>query len=162
MQLDHVFLFVRDLKAAEEIGRSLGLTETYRRDHVGQGTANICYCFENAFLELLVLTDRSQAESPAIARTGLARRASWRETGACPVGIAWRRDRQEAPPSFSTWQFRPPYLPDGMHIPVADESDDPTVPLLFQSPGLRRLSHGRASGVALCSKRPVSAASRRF
>ncbi len=135
MQLDHVFLFVRDLEAAEALGRSLGLAETYRRNHIGQGTANICYCFENAFLELLFLTDRSEAESPAIARTGLAQRASWREFGTCPIGIAWRLDRQDAPPSFATWQFRPPYLPDTIHIPVAVESDDPAVPLLFQSPG---------------------------
>ncbi len=135
MQLDHVFFFVRDLEAAEALGRSLGLAETYRRNHVGQGTANICYCFENAFLELLFLTDRSEAESPAIARAGLAQRASWRELGTCPIGIAWRLDRQDAPPSFATWQFRPPYLLDTMHIPVAVESDDPAVPLLFQSPG---------------------------
>ncbi len=135
MQLDHIFHFVQDLEAAETLGRSLGLAETYRRNHVGQGTANICYCFENAFLELLYLKDMSEAESPAIARTGLAQRASWRELGTCPVGIAWRLVQQEAPPFFATWQFRPPYLPDTMHIPVAVESDDPAVPLLFQSPG---------------------------
>ncbi len=135
MQLDHIFLFVDDMEAAEALGRSLGLAETYRRHHPGQGTANICYCFENAFLELLVLTNPSEAGSPAIARTGLRQRASWRELGTCPVGIAWRLDRQEAPPSFATWPFRPPYLPESMHIPVAVESDDPATPLLFQSPG---------------------------
>jgi hypothetical protein len=135
MQLDHIFLFVPDMEAAEGLGRSLGLTETYRRTHPGQGTANICYCFENAFLELLVLTDPSEAGSPAIARTGLLQRSSWRDLGTCPVGMAWRLDRQEAPPSFATWPFRPPYLPESMHIPVAVESDDPAVPLLFQSPG---------------------------
>lgn len=135
MQLDHIFLFVDDLKAAEALGDSLGLTETYRRNHVGQGTANICYCFENAFLELLFLTEPSDARSPAIARTGLLQRADWRELGTCPVGIAWRLDRLEVPPTFSTWAFRPPYLPETTHIPVAVESDDLAAPLLFQSPG---------------------------
>jgi len=135
MQLDHIFLFVDDLKAAEALGQSLGLSETYRRNHVGQGTANICYCFENAFLELLFLTDPSEASSPVIARTGLLQRHAWRELATCPVGIAWRLDRQEPPPTFPTWQFRPPYLPETLHIPVAVESDDLSAPLLFQSPG---------------------------
>jgi hypothetical protein len=135
MQLDHIFLFVNDLKAAEALGRSLGLAETYRRNHVGQGTANICYCFENAFLELLFLTEPSEAGSPAIARTGLLQRAAWRKLRTCPVGIAWRLGRQEPAPSFSVWPFRPPYLPETMYIPVAVESDDLAAPLLFQSPG---------------------------
>ncbi len=100
-----------------------------------QGTANVCYCFENAFLELLFLTDPSEASSSAIARTGLLQRAAWRELGTCPLGIAWRLDRHEVKPSFPTWPFRPPYLPEAMHIPVAVESDNLATPLLFQSPG---------------------------
>jgi hypothetical protein len=135
MRLDHIFLFVDDLEAAEALGRSIGLTETYRRNHAGQGTANICYCFENAFLELLFLTEASDASSPAIARTGLLQRAGWRQLGTCPIGIAWRLDQQETSPSFATWPFRPPYLRETMHIPVAVESDDLAAPLLFQSPG---------------------------
>ncbi len=91
MQLDHIFHFVQDLEAAETLGRSLGLAETYRRNHVGQGTANICYCFENAFLELLLLTDRSEAEI-----------SGDREGRPCAAGIlerAWNlsdRDRMAA------------------------------------------------------------------
>lgn len=135
MELDHVFLFIDDLRVAEALGQSLGLVETYRRVHAGQGTANICYCFENAFLELLVLTDADEASSAAIARTGLLQRADWRELRTCPLGIAWRLDHQEAPPAFPTWPFRPPYLPATRAIPVAVESDNLAAPLLFQSPG---------------------------
>lgn len=136
MLLDHVFIFIDDIRAAEALGRSLGLRETYRRDHPGQGTSNICYCFEDAFLELLVLVDPAEAASPAVARTGLLERANWRSSGTCPIGIAWRLEPgEEAPPALPLWPFRPPYLPPALHIPVAEESDDPTGPMLFQSPG---------------------------
>lgn len=53
MQLDHLFVLIE--RDAPEFGyfRSLGLVETYRRRHLGQGTENACYCFDNLFVELL-------------------------------------------------------------------------------------------------------------
>jgi hypothetical protein len=134
MFLDHVFVFHDSLTDAEQAGRALGLTETYRRRHPGQGTSNICYCFDNAFLEFLVLEDAAAARAPDIARTGLRERSRWRELGTCPIGIAWRGAPAQAAPAFPTWPYRPPYLPAGRHIPVAVESDAPTVPMLFESP----------------------------
>jgi hypothetical protein len=135
VQLDHIFVGVDDLATAERLGQALGLRETYRRTHAGQGTSNICYCFDNAFLELLVLEDADDAASPAIVRTGLAQRLRWKQSGACPIGIAWRLGIDEPSPDIGCWEFAPPYLPTGTHIPVATESDDLAGPMLFQSPG---------------------------
>lgn len=135
MELDHIFVFSTNLDTAATVATSLGLTETYRRTHPGQGTSNICYAFDNAFLEFLVLQNASEADSPAIKRMALSQRAAWAHLGTCPLGIAWRPGLDDAAPTFPTWPFRPPYLPHGVHIPVATESDDPHVPLLFQSPG---------------------------
>lgn len=131
MELDHVFMMIA--QDGPEIARleALGLVETYRRRHVGQGTANACYAVENFYLELLWVDDPEAARSPAIRRTGLFERSLWRRNGACPFGIAWRGD---APPDIETWPFRPPYLPDGVSIPVAVASDDPRQPMLFRSP----------------------------
>ncbi|MEO1747861.1 MAG: VOC family protein [Pseudomonadota bacterium] len=129
IELDHIFWMVPkdDVDRVAAAMSALGLKESYRRQHPGQGTSNICYCFENAFLEILWLEDEADARSPAIARTKLADRALGQ---ANPFGIAWRGDA-----NVSMWDFKPPYLPKGVVIPMAVASDDHDLPLLFSFPG---------------------------
>ncbi|MBK8213640.1 MAG: VOC family protein [Myxococcales bacterium] len=50
MELDHLFVFVDGPSEAEEALTLLGLDETYRRVHPGQGTANVCCAFDDAYL----------------------------------------------------------------------------------------------------------------
>ncbi len=135
LALCHVFVFVEPEAPEARQLDDLGLCESCRRDHPGQGTANVCYCFDNAYLELLWVTDQAAVSSPIISRTGLAERADWRNNGANAFGIALRGDN---PAPYPTWDYTPPYLPDGVSIPVALSSDDPTQPLLFMSPGNAR------------------------
>jgi hypothetical protein len=158
MTLDHVFVFADDPERTIAQLRAEGLTETYRRVHTGQGTANACFCFENAYLEILWVTDAAACGSPPIARTRLLERSRASTHGTCPIGIAWREDasalenvgahagasakvdaqagaRAAARAEVPVWQYAPPYLPPGVTIPVAVESDDPNGPMLFQSPG---------------------------
>ena len=131
--IDHVFMFIEPNGPEIDYLRSLGLIETYRRVHHGQGTENICYCFDNMYLELLWVNDRTAVRSEAIARTGLHDRSMWRTNGACPFGIAWRSSLIGEVPH--TWSFAPPYLPAGMSIAVATDGDDPRQPMMFKPPG---------------------------
>ncbi len=134
--LDHIFVFVPpDAPNERQHLANLGLTETYQRAHPGQGTANVCYAFENAFLELLWLTDPQEAASAPIARTALAQRGQWRRNNASPFGIAWRLPPGHHTQPVPTWHYRPPYLPGDMSIHMAIGSQDPQHPLLFASPG---------------------------
>lgn len=135
LALCHVFVFVEPEAPEAKQLDDLGLRENCRRDHPGQGTANVCYCFDNAYLELLWVTDQAAVSSPIISRTGLAERADWQNNGANPFGIALRGIN---PAPYPTWDYTPPYLPDGVSIPVALSSDDPSQPLLFMSPGNAR------------------------
>jgi hypothetical protein len=140
MTLDHVFVLVDDPERTIARLRAEGLTETYRRVHVGQGTANACFCFDDAFLEILWVTDAAECASPPIARTRLLERSRSTTLGTCPIGIAWRDEAGAASPvgaqiDVPVWQYAPPYLPPGVAIPVAVESDDPNGPMLFRSPG---------------------------
>jgi len=148
VSLDHIFVFVEP-GASEAAGlERAGLRENIRRTHPGQGTANVCYWFDNAFLELLWVADEAEVTSPSIAPTRLAERAAWRSTGATPFGIALRTEPAQAPLPFATWDYRPPYLPPGLAIPVAQLSRDPRQPMLFRSPGATRpdqLTGDRAS-----------------
>ena len=135
MEIDHVFVLIDPLGPEIDYLSSMGITETYRRQHAGQGTRNICYCFENLFLELLWIDDADSVRSKDIARTGLYGRAQWKTAGTNPFGIAWRDKPNESAFAPHTWAFKPPYLPAGMHIDVAVDSDDYRQPMMFKSPG---------------------------
>jgi hypothetical protein len=137
MEIDHVFLFIEPGGPQISEVKALGLVETYRRTHQGQGTANVCFAFDNAFLELLWVCREAEARSPLIERTRLWERSQWRSLGTCPLGIAVRGDLARA--GIPVWRFRPPYLegllPPDLSIQVATDSDDPTQPMLFAFPG---------------------------
>lgn len=133
MELDHLFMFVRSDGPEIELLAQTGFVETYRRVHPGQGTANVCYCFDNLYLELLWVQDLDEVRSAPIGRTKLYERSRWRDDGTCPFGIAWRGD--DPPFIEPTWPFRPPYLPTGVSIAVASDNDDPNQPMMFRSPG---------------------------
>jgi hypothetical protein len=147
LSLCHIFVLVEPEAPQSSILETAGLRESYRRQHSGQGTANVCYCFDNAYLELLWVTNAEELNAPAIVRTRLAERARWRETGASPFGIGLRSALPDRPLPFPTWTFAPPYLPPGLTIPVSTASEDPRHPFVFGSPGSGRpdtWSDGRA------------------
>ncbi len=136
VELDHVFVMVRPGAPEAAALTGAGLCESFRRDHPGQGTTNLCFCFDNAYLELLWLCDPAAARTPPAARLRLPERAD-RQAGASPFGIALRTAQGAAMP-FPTWDYAAPFLPAGVTIPIALASDDPAQPLLFRSPGSRR------------------------
>jgi hypothetical protein len=132
MEIDHIFMFVeRDGPELAQL-KGLGLVETYRREHPGQGTANVCFCFDNMFVELLWMDDPVASLTDPFVRTGLEPRSRWHTAATCPFGIAWRGDAIGA---IKTWDFAPPYLPNGVTINVATDSDDPRQPMMFTFPG---------------------------
>jgi len=132
LELDHIFFFVRPGgREAGALARA-GLREAYRRRHPGQGTANVCYAFDNAFLELLWVEDWDEITSPAVARTKLAERAEWQSYRASPFGIAVRGGGLNGALPFATWEYAAPF---GAKLPVAQASEDPQQPFLFSPPG---------------------------
>jgi hypothetical protein len=136
VELDHVFVVTAVWAPAAERLIALGFTEGAPNMHPGQGTANRRFFFANAMLELIWLHDEREARSDLVAPTRLWERARSRETGASPFGICLRAAAGEALP-FPTWSYRPPYLPAGTAIPIA-EGTPPTEPMLFANPRGRR------------------------
>ncbi|SON57964.1 hypothetical protein HDIA_4423 [Hartmannibacter diazotrophicus] len=135
LELDHVFVFVepdhgRPGGRVYDVLTEGGLVETGRRRHEGQGTANVGFVFDNAFLELIWVVDVQEARAPELDRAGVNRRADWRFHGGSPYGIAVRTEG-ELP--FETWPYRFSGMPDDLHMPVAVASDDLAQPFIFQS-----------------------------
>src|SRR5690606_5097775 len=110
---DHVFLGTAAPEADEATLEKFGFRFTQRRIHVGQGTANACAAFENAFLELLYVHDVNHLRSDVVSPLGLGERIHWQETGACPFGICFRVTAENFATGswpFATWGYRAKYL----------------------------------------------------
>jgi hypothetical protein len=144
-ELDHVFIATPD-RGLEAVASAFGLTFTSRRVHQGQGTANSCAVFENAFFELLFPGTPEELESEVVRPLGLKERINWQTTGACPFGVCFRPvDAQpdDVTLPFETWPYRPAYVPSGSTIPVVTPRDSLFEPLVFL------LNRPRAPGSAV-------------
>jgi hypothetical protein len=162
-ELDHVFLATAD-PAFEAIARDFGIQFTRRSGHQGQGTANACAMFENAFLELLFPLQADEIVSDVVSPLGLDERTRWRETGACPFGICFR-PREPVPDQgalpFQTWPYCAAYLPVGASIPIATPRGSLFEPLVFlmtnpRPPTAFGVSHrgARRTLTAVCVQSP--------
>lgn len=131
--IDHVFMFIQKDSDTLEILRMLGLTETYSRRHLGQGTANSCYAFNNMFLEFIWLEDEGESRSEQIKTTGLFERSQWVTSNTCPFGIAYRPDAGDNEIETPHWDFKPNYLPPDSKIKVTEDSKNPINPMVFKA-----------------------------
>jgi Glyoxalase-like domain len=132
-ELDHVFVCANP--DAPEAGRfvELGLTQGPSGVHRGQGTANQCFVFHNAYLELLWVNSEADARSPLTEKTGLFNRWKGRADGTCPFGICLRptHSPHSSGPPFAGWDYLPLYVPDSQPIHVGANCDRLTEPMLF-------------------------------
>jgi hypothetical protein len=136
-EFDHLFICTEVGAPAADRLVALGLIEGLSNTHPGQGTANRCFFFHNAMLELLWVHDPIEAQSEVIQRTRLWERWEGRASGdrICPFGICLRPATDPPDPAtFPHWDYHPPYLPETLSIAIATNSDVLTEPLLFQIP----------------------------
>jgi hypothetical protein len=126
-ELDHIFcMSPPGAVAAAQALTQMGLTEGSPNTHPGQGTQCRRFFFENAYLELVWVSDREEAQREAARRTRFAERWARREAGACPFGIVLRASAgstEERCP-FQAWTYRPGYFPAGA---AAEFAQDPPI-----------------------------------
>jgi hypothetical protein len=134
LELDHVFVCVPDQLNIIDLPNKFGLNLSARRIHQGQGTANRCAFFDNAYLELLLRNDDRELQSQPVQPVSLWERVRWKHTGANPFGVAFRfvKDTDQDIP-VSTWSYHAPFLPDGASIPIITPPDSFQEPLIFLS-----------------------------
>ena len=136
---DHVFICVS--VGGEEASAlvAFGLTEGPPNVHPGQGTACRRFFFANGYVELLWVSNPAEAQSEPIQPTHLWERWTRRASGACPLGLGFRSKTQHGDSlPFSSWEYRPPYLPAPLCLHVGTNASVLTEPMLFYLPlGLR-------------------------
>jgi hypothetical protein len=151
-EFDHVFICT-SCGGAEASGlAAFGLAEGAPNVHPGQGTACRRFFFANSYVELLWVSNADEAQSETIQCTHLWERWTGRATGVCPFGLGFRPKIQpDGSAPFSSWEYRPPYLPAPLSLHVATNANVLTEPMLFYLPfGQRPDSYTGA-------KRPVLA-----
>lgn len=137
LELDHVFVAATSEGPEMEVLTDAGFLEGPQNDHVGQGTASRGIFFENAYLELIWLTDPDVARGPAIRRTRLADRLGPAGAGS-PLGFGLRSTEDPVPRApFRTWPYTPPYLPSGTAFAMGANAEVVSEPLLFVLPWAR-------------------------
>lgn len=134
LAMDHLYMIVDEPGAPAEMAALAkgGLTQSWSRQHVGMGTANIFLCFDNAFLELIWIENEAEAATSPVGRRLIERKRK-RDQGAMPFGLALRTPGPEVPLPFEGWQFKPPSVSDMKNVvTIANSSDDLTQPFLFR------------------------------
>ena len=63
LELDHLFILTDKPKEAGDILVSMGLKESFSRNHEGQGTSNRRFEFSNGMLEILYVRDNEEANN---------------------------------------------------------------------------------------------------
>ena len=157
LELDHVFVSGPGKARDVALLVARGLNPGPGRVHKGQGTANARFFFDNAYLELLWLHEETEIRADAVKPMALWERVRWRETGACPFGVAFRlRDGERAwPPAM--WRYAAPFLRKGESLPIVTPRGAARQPLVFFSVG----SPGPPAGYEAASAVPLEHAGRR-
>lgn len=132
MQLDHLFICCENASVAEQSLVAFGLQFGLHSVHPGQGTANSCAFFENAYLELLSPHDDNELQSEIVRPLALWERLHWRQTGASPFGVAFRSDDKGS--AVKTWHYDAPFLRPGLGLPIVTPQRMPDEPLIFLIP----------------------------
>jgi hypothetical protein len=134
-EFDHVFICVSCGGDEADGLAAFGLTEGMPNVHPGQGTACRRFFFANSYLELLWVSNAEEAQLETIRPTHLWERWIGRTRGACPFGLGFRpKIHNQGGAPFSSWEYRPPYLPAPLSLHVATNASVLTEPMLFFLP----------------------------
>ncbi|MCA8953558.1 MAG: VOC family protein [Planctomycetes bacterium] len=147
-ELDHVFVCAPDEAIAVRALTERGLPIDRRREHPGQGTANVCVEFANAYLELLFVREAAAFGAALVAPLALRERLDWRRTAASPFGIALRPaspDDSLAAAGVESWRYAAPFMPPGVTLSLLPPPDSPAEPMLFVVPHRGTPTSGSAS-----------------
>ncbi len=131
--LDHAFILVEEKAKVADLLVSLGMQESFSRDHKGQGTSNRRFLFSNGMLEFLWVRDADEATQGPGRDLRFPERAI--SSAASPFGvILHRKNPLDLEMPFDGWKYQPDYfdIPRAFH--VGNNSNSLQEPLCFYAP----------------------------
>ena len=171
LELDHFFILVEPHAKAAEVLIELGLKESYSRVHLGQGTTNRCFKFSNSMLELLWLSDESEANNGPAANMQFPKRVyvPTNVASTSPFGLVFNQNhsgnadqiegeqeslkgKYESSMPFKGWTYQPDYFPAPKNFHVGCNSVNLAEPLCiympFVEPMAREIEVGKFKSVS--------------
>jgi Glyoxalase-like domain len=134
MNIDHIFIFTDDNgKVADELV-DCGFTEGSNRIHVGQGTTNRKFYFDNFFLEILWVHNVNEITSDKTKPMGLWQRAEYRNNRFSPFGLCLVNSDDTETIFEGAFKYQPDYFPQGMEIDIIKNEDQTDFPWTFRLP----------------------------
>jgi hypothetical protein len=134
MEVDHIFIFSTNQgKEAEELV-DFGFTEGSSRVHVGQGTVNRKFYFENFFLEILWVLNEDEIKSDLVLPTKLWERSNFAKNGVSPFGLCFVNTEDTDVIFENSLKYQPDYLPKGLEIEVLTNEKSNYLPWTFRLP----------------------------
>jgi len=133
LELDHVFILVRPGAIVADLLLSIGMEESFSRDHKGQGTSNRRFEFSNGMLELLWVRDAEEAASGPGRDLHFLKRTE--NSLFSPFGIILRKKtnaHKKMP--FDGWSYQPDYFLPPMSFHVGINSKNFIEPLCIYAP----------------------------
>lgn len=135
MEVDHIFAFVTDKKAVDDLV-NFGLMEGSGRIHQGIGTANRRIFFENFYLEFLWVTNEVEAKS--IDKLGLWERSNFRENGFSPFGLCLKNTKDTDAIFKASLNWHPEFLQSSDHVDIIIRGK---MPWIFRFPPHKKLKN---------------------
>jgi hypothetical protein len=139
LELDHFFILTDPGAAVGDLLVSLGIEESFSRDHEGQGTSNRRFPLSNSMLELLWVRDADEASAGAGKKLLFSERAN--SALASPFGlILTRKDNSSETMPFDGWEYQPDYFDPPMAFHIGDNSKIIREPLCIYVPFMEPIS----------------------
>jgi hypothetical protein len=141
MIIDHIFIFTNDNgKVANDLV-DFGLTEGSNRIHVGQGTANRKFYFDNFFLEILWVHNENEIISDKTKPMGLWQRAEYKTNHFSPFGLCIVNSDDTERIFEHAFKYQPDYFPQGMEIDIIKNENHSDLPWTFRLPFIGQKKH---------------------
>jgi hypothetical protein len=133
MDIDHIFIFTNDNGAIANELVKFGLTEGSSNIHIGQGTTNRKFYFENFFLEILWVHNELELKSETTKPTGLWERADFNLNNS-PFGLCIVNTDQTDKLFENAFKYQPAYFPVGLNIDILQNQQNLNLPWTFRLP----------------------------
>lgn len=134
MDIDHIFIFTDDKGKVADKLVEFGLVEGSNRVHVGQGTTNRKFYFDNFFLEILWVHNENEIKSDLVKPTGLWQRAEYKRNTFSPYGLCIVNSDETNGLFENSFKYQPNYFPNGMTIEILKNEKQPQLPWTFRLP----------------------------
>ncbi len=134
MEVDHIFIFSKNKGQEADEFVKFGFTEGSSRVHIGQGTVNRKFYFQNFFIEILWVESEEEIKSELILPTKLWERAFFMNNQYSPFGMCLVNTNETDLLFKKCIKYQPEYFPKGLEIEILTNEKNPKLPWTFRLP----------------------------